>query len=144
MRRPEGKSFAGCIDDGLDHAGVAVTQDGGPPRADVVDVLSIIDIPDVRPKAAAQHERRATDGPGSADGAVHASRKETLSTLDEGVRASRDSHRCHQGAPRRVTISSNGRWMPSRIGLSLTVARRLSVLRRARTRSPNATRSSVS
>ncbi len=47
-------------------------------------------------------------------------------------------------APSRAVISSIGRWMAVRIGVSRTVDLRLSVPRSARTSSPNLGRSSVS
>ncbi len=103
-----------------------------------------VGVPDVRPLAALEDERRSADGPERAHGAVDPAGEQAFRALDEARRSRTGRAVRHQPAPSRTRISSIGRCTPRRIGVSLTVERRLSVERSARTRSPNATRSSVS
>ena len=94
MRRAERESVprrraATRLDDGR----MRVAEDRRAPRADVVEVAPAVGVPDVRPLAALEDERRATDGPEGPDRAVDAAREEPLGALDERRRPS--SH----GAP---------------------------------------------
>ena len=144
MRRAEGEPIPGRGHDGIDDSRMTVAKDRRSPGPDVVDVAPAVDIPDVRPLAALEEQRRPVDGPERSDRAVHPTRKEVLRTGHQPSRPRGGAGQARHGAPSSDTISSIGRWIPRRIGVSLTVDRRLSVLRRARTRSPKATRSSVS
>ena len=144
VRRAEGEPIPGGGHDGIDDRWMTVAKDRRSPGPDVVDVAPAVDIPDVRPVAALEEQWRPVDGPECSDRAVHAPRKEVLRAGHQPSRPRRRAVHASHGAPSSDTISSIGRWIPRRIGVSLTVDRRLSVLRRARTRSPKATRSSIS
>ena len=144
VRGAEGQPVRRGGDDGVDDLGVGVAEDRRPPGPDVVDVATAVGIPDVRSLAALEDERRPADGTKGTHRAVDSAGEQPLGPLDERGRPRTHWRSCHHAAPSRLRISSIGRWIPSRIGVSLTVDRRLSVARSARTRSPNATRSSVS
>jgi len=144
VRRPKGKPVLRRRRDRLDHCLVAVAQNRRPPGADVVDVAPTIYVPDVRSLTALEQQRRPRDGPEGPNRAVHAAREESLGPSDKRRHPGGGARPGRHEAPSSDRISSSGRWIPSRMGVSLTVERRLSVLRSARTRSPKATRSSVS
>ena len=144
VRRAQGKTVRGCTHHRLDDRRMGVAEDGRPPGTDVVDIAPSVGVPDMRSAASFEHERPPADGAERPDRAVDPAREQPLRALDEPRRPRTRRSLCHQPAPSSARISSIDRRIPSRIGLSLTVERRLSVPRRARTRSPNATRSSVS
>ena len=92
------------------------------------------------PKGLSEHETiGAADRLVGPDRAVDPAGKQSGGALAP-VEACGDRH----SAPRSRVISSTGRWMPVRMGVSRIVERRLSVPRSSRTSSPNAGRSSVS
>ena len=53
--------FAAAALDGLEHLGVRVAEDQGPPRADVVDEAVAVDVDQLRALAAVDEERVAPD-----------------------------------------------------------------------------------
>ena len=142
--RAQGKAVPGGLGDRLDDRRMGVAEDCRTPRSDVVEESPSVGVPDIRPRASFEHDRRPADRAKRSNRAVDAAGKRPFGALDERRRPGADCNLGHQAAPSNARISSIDRWIPRRIGVSLTVERRLSVERNARTRSPNATRSSVS
>ncbi len=128
----------------LDDGPVRMAQDRRTPGADVVDVAPAVCVPDMRSLTALEQQRRPRDGSEGTNRAVHTAREKALRLCDKRLRPGGGARTGRHDAPNSDRISPSGRWIPRRIGVSLTVERRLSVLRSARTRSPKATRSSVS
>src|SRR5216684_360223 len=85
--------------------------------------------------------QRAVFGQGPAR-LPHEPYRRALDRLSPACAQEHGSARCH--APKISASSPSRRWIPARMGVSLTVERRLSVEGSARTKSPKAGRSSVS
>ena len=84
---PRANPFARGGRDRLDHGRMGVPEDRRPPGADVVEVAPPVGIPDVRPLAALEDERRPADGAERPDGAVDAAREEAARRVRRATRS---------------------------------------------------------
>src|SRR5699024_1860884 len=64
------QATAGGVLDGLDDVRVGMTQDGRTPRADVINVLGVVGIPDMGAQCPLNEYRRASDRSEGTDGGV--------------------------------------------------------------------------
>ena len=91
--------------------GMRMAEDGGSPRADVVDVALAVGVPHVGALAAREESRRSTDGAERAHGRVHAAGNRALRTREQLVVAAHGGYPCLQSTRRsraaaRVTSAS--------------------------------------